>query len=449
MSKHEDQQDWSTEKHNCSYDSHRNDFKLSVNRESCDSDEKDNVLVEKKETSLPQLDDKTQLVSRNIWFAGSFEKCLSKVTPHDQLRTDGRQLPWFSERLRMTRHQQENEMAYHETTDAESRDTTNGIKAFRQDNVNWYQVPVAVTRPLGCTCTWSQPYFPRKTFEYKAMYGSNVERRPHPEVNPHGMEVSASSHHAMNLRQRRVPEEPSRTLTREKFNTEDLQECSEENGQREKIMGDTQPRDLLRRNPTPKPNDDEAKNIEEENDDLASTKGSKNVVVPPSTGSKLLEHDNKKQAQNKGSDQKQNKNMNMNESPKPQGSAEELTSTAKSDEKCSSEHARNGSRFVCDYCGKSYCRRYVLKIHMRTHTGHKPLHCTVCWKSFGDPSNLKKHVRSHARKNAIYTCEHCGRGSFYRLCDLVRHIKFRHRLANAGKWPNNDAGSSNKKQDEN
>lgn len=51
---------------------------------------------------------------------------------------------------------------------------------------------------------------------------------------------------------------------------------------------------------------------------------------------------------------------------------------------------------LCLYCGKVYSRRYGLKIHIRTHTGYKPLRCRHCARRFGDPSNLNKHVRLHA-----------------------------------------------------
>ncbi|XP_011300597.1 PR domain zinc finger protein 13 [Fopius arisanus] len=51
---------------------------------------------------------------------------------------------------------------------------------------------------------------------------------------------------------------------------------------------------------------------------------------------------------------------------------------------------------LCVYCGKVYSRKYGLKIHIRTHTGYKPLKCRVCLRPFGDPSNLNKHVRLHA-----------------------------------------------------
>ncbi|CAK8684342.1 unnamed protein product [Clavelina lepadiformis] len=79
----------------------------------------------------------------------------------------------------------------------------------------------------------------------------------------------------------------------------------------------------------------------------------------------------------------------------------------------------------CFYCGKLYSRKYGLKIHIRTHTGYKPLKCKVCSRPFGDPSNLNKHVRLHAIGDTPYKCEFCGK-VLVRRRDLERHVKSRH-----------------------
>ncbi|XP_015760008.1 PREDICTED: RB-associated KRAB zinc finger protein-like [Acropora digitifera] len=92
-------------------------------------------------------------------------------------------------------------------------------------------------------------------------------------------------------------------------------------------------------------------------------------------------------------------------------------------------HSSQGSMrtqgFKCNYCGKVYCRKYVLKIHMRTHTGFKPLRCKVCDKSFSDPSNMKKHVKLHESEDTIHKCRYCGR-NFVRYRGLLNHIKSKH-----------------------
>ncbi|KII65900.1 PR domain zinc finger protein 13 [Thelohanellus kitauei] len=85
----------------------------------------------------------------------------------------------------------------------------------------------------------------------------------------------------------------------------------------------------------------------------------------------------------------------------------------------------NNGGYQCNICNKCYTRKYGLKIHLRIHSGFKPLECKVCRKKFGDPSNMAKHIRLHSTEGSPYKCNLCNK-QLVRRRDLERHMRSRH-----------------------
>lgn len=94
-------------------------------------------------------------------------------------------------------------------------------------------------------------------------------------------------------------------------------------------------------------------------------------------------------------------------------------------ETIASDMGKCSAGYKCIFCNKIYSRKYGLRIHIRTHTGYKPLKCDFCHHKFGDPSNLNKHVRLHATGESRYKCNMCDK-VLVRRRDLERHINSWH-----------------------
>lgn len=53
-------------------------------------------------------------------------------------------------------------------------------------------------------------------------------------------------------------------------------------------------------------------------------------------------------------------------------------------------------RLLCSRCGKKFRGKSEIVVHVRTHTGERPLKCKHCDRRFAHPSNLRVHERSHS-----------------------------------------------------
>ncbi|XP_065558006.1 zinc finger protein 543-like [Artemia franciscana] len=76
---------------------------------------------------------------------------------------------------------------------------------------------------------------------------------------------------------------------------------------------------------------------------------------------------------------------------------------------------------LCELCGKAFTSNYVLKKHLKYHSGEREFTCSTCGKGFIAESALRAHETCHDPLSLTHMCNLCPKG-FRSLEILDKHI---------------------------
>ncbi|KAK5650463.1 hypothetical protein RI129_001492 [Pyrocoelia pectoralis] len=82
-------------------------------------------------------------------------------------------------------------------------------------------------------------------------------------------------------------------------------------------------------------------------------------------------------------------------------------------------HGLFEKRYKCSQCEKKFFAQSELTIHIRKHTGERPLICSTCQKRFADPRSLAKHNKIHIGEKK-FACDICQK-KFIHSYSLTTH----------------------------